>query len=297
MDWDELVEYRLRIGAAVAVVIGLLWYFYGYLPRNATLDSLSQREASLTEERARILADIERERTRPQEKKVLPARASIPPGPSMTAIDRLNYFLDNITKPANALELNYFTVTPLPPRSGANFEEIPFAISVAGSYAALADYLYQLEYGQSFVVRDLAISLRDKVIQADFQLSAMLLSDPGIKPATVTAKDPGRPTLLELARDPFTRPPAKLAQGADGRRHFLNVPPGLHLSGIMNVGGRPVAIINHEPYSVGATIENKTITKISGHGVELSDKVRSYFLEMERPPYSTVARTKETASR
>lgn len=297
MDWDELVDHRTRIGVVLAIVIAVLWYFLAYQPRNATRDALAAREASLTEERARVLADIERERMRPQERHVLPARVTAPPGPSMTPVDRLNYFLDNITKPANALDLSYFTVTPLAPRSGANYEELPFMISVAGSYAALADYLYQLEYGQNFVVRDLAITQRDKAIQADFQLSALLLSDATARPPAPTAKDPGRPTSLELARDPFVRPPAKLAQGSDGKTYFLNVPPGLHLSGIMRAGGKTIAIINHEPYTVGASIENKTITKISDRGVELSDKVRTYFLEMEHPPYSTAARAKETVAR
>jgi hypothetical protein len=217
----------------------------------------------------------------------------------MSSVDRLNYFLDNITKPANALELSYFTVTPLPPGSGAGYEEIPFAISVAGSYAALADYLYQLEYGQDFIVRDLAVTLRESQIQADFRLSALLLSDPSAQPPPKTAKDPGRPTSLELARDPFIRPPAKVAVGPDGKSYFLNVPAGLRLSGIMKGGRQTVAIINHEPYPVGASIQNKKITKITDRGVELSDKVRVYFLEMEQPAYSTTltAKSKEASTR
>src|SRR5207302_1673477 len=124
-----------------------------------------------------------------------------------SAVDRLNYFLDNITKPANALELSYFTVTPLPPASGAGYEEIPFSITVAGNYAALADYLYQLEYGQDFIVRDLAVTQRESQIQADFRLSALLLSDPNTRPA-------GSSSLTKCARTSSrwsnlpTRPPS-----------------------------------------------------------------------------------------
>ncbi len=297
MDWDELAEQRMRIGAALAVVIAVAWYFFAYQARRAELDALAAQETTLAAERSRVLAEIERERMRPEERRVMPSRVTAPPGPSMTPVERLNYFLDNITKPANALDLSYFTVTPLPPRSGANYEELPFSISVVGSYAALADYLYQLEYAQSFVVRNLVAVPKDGSVQADFQLSAILVTDKGAKPSAAPPKDPGHPTSLELARDPFVRPPAKLAEGPDGKSYFLNVPPGLVLSGVMHADGKAVAIINHEPYRIGSSIENKTITKISERGVELSDKVRSYFLEMERPQVSTVARTKENASR
>ena len=68
---------------------------------------------------------------------------------------------------------------------------------------------------------------------------------------------------------------------------------------MMKSSGQTVAIINHEPYPVGASIQNKTITKITDRGVELSDKVRSYFLEMEQPAYSTTlaAKNKEASTR
>src|SRR5882724_13678550 len=134
-----------------------------------------------------------RKRSRKTAPKSLPSRVVPAPSKSMSAVDRLTYFLDNITKPANALELSYFTVTPLPPASGAGYEEIPFSITVAGNYAALADYLYQLEYGQDFIVRDLAVTQRESQIQADFRLSALLLSDPNTRPAAKPAEDPGRP--------------------------------------------------------------------------------------------------------
>jgi hypothetical protein len=62
----------------------------------------------------------------------------------------------------------------------------------------------------------------------------------------------------------------------------------------MQSGGQMVAIINHEPYAVGQSIDNKTITKIGDRGVELSDKVRGYFLEMEQPAYTTTARATKT---
>lgn len=295
MDWNAWVESRLRIGAAVAIVIVTLWYVYDYRPRSASLDALARREASLTEERGRVLADIER--TRSHEESALPARATAPRGPSMTPVERLNELLERITKPANALDLDYLTVTPLAPRFGKSFEELPFTISVAGPYVALADYLHQLEYGQSFVVRRLAITQHDPSIQAEFQLSALLLTDAGATLGSAAAKDPGRPTSVELARDPFVRPPARLARSSDGKNDALNVPLGLHLSGIMSAGSKGVAIINHEPYTVGASIENKTITRISDRGVELSDKVRSYFLEMERPRHSSGARAKQTVAR
>jgi hypothetical protein len=181
-------------------------------------------------------------------------------------------------------------VTPQAPTAGPGYQEIPFTISVAGSYPSLADFLYRLEYGQDFVVRDLGVSVKDSVVQADFRLAALLPNDPAAKAAAKTTKDPGQPTSLELARDPFGRPTAKVVLAADGKPYFLNVPAGLHLSGVMSTGGRTVAIINHEPFPIGASIDNKTITKISDRGVELSDKVRSYFLEMEQPPVMTAAR-------
>jgi Tfp pilus assembly protein PilO len=297
MDWKELTQHRLPIAIVLAVVLLLGWYVYGYRPRSEELATLDGREHSLTAENDRVVRQIAEEQASIKQPRVLPSRVAPALARNMTPVDRLNYFLDNITQPANALELSYFTVTPLSPIGGASYEEIPFSISVAGSYAALADYLYQLEYGQAFIVRDMNIALHESTIQADFRLSALVLNDPvegGPKPAV---KDPGRPTSLELARDPFTRPPAKVAVGADGKSYFLNVPPGLHLSGTMRAAGRIVAIINHEPYSVGQSIANKTITKISDRGVELSDKVRSYFLEMEQPPYSMNGKNKEVSAR
>jgi Tfp pilus assembly protein PilO len=300
MDLEEVIRYRTWIGVSLAVALLIGWHAYGYRPRSERIRSFESREEAIARDRAQVLAQIAQAQAEVKQPKSLPSRAVPAPSKSMSAVDRLNYFLDNITKPANALELSYFTVTPLPPASGAGYEEIPFSITVAGNYAALADYLYQLEYGQDFIVRDLAVTQRESQIQADFRLSALLLSDPNTQPAAKTAKDPGRPTSLELARDPFVRPPAKVAVGPDGKSYFLNVPAGLRLSGIMMKSSGPtVAIINHEPYPVGASIQNKTITKITDRGVELSDKVRSYFLEMEQPAYSTTltAKTKEASVR
>ena len=299
MDWNDLIRYRAHIGIGLAVLLLVGWYYYGYRPRSDRVAMLGDREQSLARERAQVEAQIAQATAEAQQttRKVLPSRVAPAAAQSLSPVDRLNYFLDNITKPANALELSYFTVTPLPPTSGADYEEVPFSISVAGSYAALADYLYQLEYGQDFLVRDLGIGQHDTAIQADFRLSALLLREPAAEAAAKTPRDPGRPTSLELARDPFVRPPAKVAVGADGKKYFLNVPPGLHLTGIMHGGRQTVAIINHEPYPVGASIENKTIDKITDRGVELSDKVRSYFLEMEQPSYSTAANEKEASAR
>ena len=302
MDVIQLIEYRFRIAIALVVVLIAGWYVYGYRPRSERLQQLDTRGQALNDERAKLVAQIERERAQPPRTQVLPSRVAPAAAASLSPVDRLNYFLDNITKPANDLELSYFTVTPQAPTAGPGFEEIPFTISVAGSYASLADFLYRLEYGQEFIVRDLGISAKDAkdatgAVQADFRLSALLLSDPHAKPGPKDAKDPGAPTSLELARDPFGRPPAKIAVAADGKPYFLNVPAGLRLSGIMNSGGRTVAIINHEPFPVGESIDNKTITKISDRGVELSDKTRAYFLEMEQPPVMTAARAKEAPAR
>src|SRR2546430_14272546 len=151
-----------------------------------------------------------------------------------------------------------------------------------------------------FVVRNANVTRPKGWVQAAFRPTALLLSDATAQTAAKPGKDPGRPTSLELARDPFVRPPAKVAVGPDGKSYFLNVPAGLRLSGIMmKSSGQTVAIINHEPYPVGASIQNKTITKITDRGVELSDKVRSYFLEMEQPAYSTTlaAKNKEASTR
>jgi len=295
---DSAIEHRNSIGIVLAILLLAGWYSYGYRPRADRADSLAQRRQSLTEERARILAQIDSERARPATKaEALPSRVAPAAASALPPVERINYFLDNITKPANDLELSYFTVTPQPPAPGPSFEEIPFMISVAGSYPSLADFLYRLEYGQDFIVRDLSLAVRDLAVQADFRLSALLLNNPSAKPAAKTARDPGRPSSLELARDPFGRPTARVAIGDDGKPYFLNVPAGLRLSGIMTTGGKRVAIINHEPFGVGSAIENKTITKISDQGVELSDKVRGYLLEMEQPSVNTVARAKEARAR
>jgi len=297
MDVIQLIQYRRQIGIAVVVALLVGWYVYGYRPRSDRLTELSERSQSLSDERAKLVAQIERERSQAPRTEVLPSRVAPASAASLSPVDRLNYFLANITKPANDLELSYFTVTPQPPAAGPGYEEVPFTISVAGSYSSLADFLYRLEYGQDFIVRDLGMGVKDSVVQADFRLSALLLNNPNAQPGPKTSKDPGRPTSLELARDPFGRPTAKVAVASDGKPYFLNVPAGLQLSGVMSTGGRNVAIINHEPYPIGASIENKTITKISDRGVELSDKVRAYFLEMEQPPMTTAARAKEASAR
>jgi hypothetical protein len=300
MDLIQLIEYRRHIGIAVVCALLAGWYVYGYRPRTERLAELEAQSQLLNEERAKVVAQIERERAQPMRTESLPSRVAPAAAASLSPVDRLNYFLGNITKPANDLELSYFTVTPQPPTMGPGYQEIPFTISVGGSYSSLADFLYQLEYGQDFIVRDLGMMVKDPkdgAVQADFRLSALLLNDPNAKPGPKTSKDPGTPTSLELARDPFGRPTAKVAVASDGKPYFLNVPAGLRLSGIMSTGGRNVAIINHEPFPVGASIENKTITKISDRGVELSDKVRAYFLEMEQPPVTTAARAKEASAR
>lgn len=302
MDLRELARYRLQIGAAAAIIVLLVWVIGPLRSRRGSLAALSVREQSLIAERDRLGHEIEQERRQLEKAKALPARVAPALASAMSPVDRLNYFLENITRPANDLDLGYFTVTPLAPVAGPNTQELPFSISVAGSYVALADYLYQLEYGRDFVVRDLSMRVEGppekSVVRADFQLSALLLNDPLPQPAaTEPQKDPGPPTSLELARNPFVRSPAKLATRPDGKSYFLNVPPGLQLTGVMNTSGRMVAIINHEPYGVGDTIDNKTITKIDERGVEMTDKVRSYFLEMERPRYSATAAREEASRR
>ncbi len=297
MDWKALSQYRRQIGLGLGLVLVVGWFLNGYRPRSDEVTRLSQQEEALTRERDQIQQAIAEEQRKAKDQRIIPARVAPAAAASLSPVDRLNYFLDNITKPANDLDLNYFTVTPMPPVAGPSFQEIPFRLSVAGAYAALADFLYQLEYGRDFIVRDLSMLQKGTSTQADFQLSALLLTDPATKPPAKTAKDPGRPTSLELARDPFVKPPAKVSTGPDGKSYFLNVPPGLSLSGMMNTQGRKVAIINHHPYGVGETIDNKIITKIDDRGVELSDKVRTYFLEMEQPRYSTVGRGKEALGR
>ena len=274
MNLREITDYRMPIAIGATTLILGSWFLNAYRPRADHLKTLETRSAAVARDRDQVIADIARAQSDAKPATVLPARAVAAPASSISPVDRLNYFLANITKPANALELSYFTVTPLAPASGAGFEEIPFTISVAGSYASLADYLYQLEYGQDFVVRDVNLSQHDGTVQADFRLAALLLNETGAEAAksgqkAKTAADPGRPTSLELARDPFIRPSAKVAVGPDGKNYFLNVPAGLYLSGIMQSGGQMVAIINHEPYAVGQSIDNKTITKIGDRGVEL----------------------------
>lgn len=291
MNGQALLAYRWQIAIALCALLVAFWYGTAYRPRSTNLSALAERERTLTEERERLTREIAEEQLQMKAYQAKPVRVAPAPAGQVSPIDRLNYFLENITRPANDLDLSYFTVTPLPPVTGSNYQEIPFAISVAGTYAALADYLYQLEYQRDFVVRDLSMTRPDgDSVHADFQLSALLLNESSAQPAAPTVTDPGRPTSLELARDPFTRPPAMLATGPDGKSYFLNVPPGLRLTGIMKTGGRGVAIINHEPYGVGDTIDNKMITRITEKGVELSDKVRSYFLEMERPSVSTAGK-------
>jgi Tfp pilus assembly protein PilO len=286
MNLRDVLAFRWQITIVLALGIVGLWLAASYRPRSREHAAIDAREHVLSQERDQLTAAIAEEQRQMKAFKPPPVRVAPALANQMSPVERLKYFLENITRPANDLDLSYFTVTPLPPISGPNYQELPFSISVAGSYAALADYLYQLEYQRDFVVRDLNMMRSADVVRAEFQLSALLLNQSGaVSPSEVT--DPGRPTSLELARDPFTRPPAKLATAPDGKSYFLNVPPGLQLSGIMATDGRMVAIINHEPYRVGDSIDNKKITKITDRGVEMSDRVRSFFLEMERPAVST----------
>ena len=131
MDLREITEYRIPIGVGLVLLILVSGYANGYRPRSEHLKTLEARSASLARDRDQVLADIARAPAEVKETKMLPARAVVAPSPGMSAVERLNYFLANITKPANALELSYFTVTPLPPTSGPAYDEIPFTISVA----------------------------------------------------------------------------------------------------------------------------------------------------------------------
>lgn len=285
MGLREIVGHRWEIALGLALLLVFSWYTSAYRPRSQDLAALGAREHELEQERDRLASSIAAEEKALHEARPAPARVAPAAAAKLPPADRLNYFLENITQPANDLQLSYFTVTPLPPVDGPVVLELPFSIAVAGTYASLADYLYQLEYGRDFVVRDMTITRpTPDSIRADFELAALLLTDPtAARAAKPTTRDPGRPTSLELARDPFVRPPVELAKGADGKTYFLNVPPGLRLTGIMQSGDRKVAIINHQPLAIGDTVENKTIVKIDPRGVvELSDKVRSYVLEMQR---------------
>jgi Tfp pilus assembly protein PilO len=285
MDWRELSARRWPIGGVIAVVLVVAWYMVSYGPQRQVRDDLENREQRLQSERQSLDEAIAEAKRPAPGGEARPVRYASPNATALAPVDRLKFFLENITTPANDLDLNYFTVTPLAPVAGPSYEEIPFSIAVSGNYASLADFLYQLEYQRDFVVRDLNLSQTAGGVRADFQLAALLPR--GEKaPSAPEPKDPGRPTRLELARDPFLRAPAVLVTGVDGRKVFLNVPPGLSLSGILNGGQRVAAIINHEPYSVGDVIDNKRITRITRDGVEMTDDARTYFLEMPRPNLS-----------
>ena len=295
MDWSELAARRWVIGAALAAVLIVGWVFFSFAPQRRLKSELEARERALTSEREsldRAIAEAKQSRPATEAK---PVRFASPSAVGLPPVDRLKFFLENITTPANDLDLSYFTVTPLAPVSADSYEEIPFSISVTGSYASLADFLYQLEYQRDFVVRDVNLAQNQpNGVRADFQLAALLPRDPST-PAAPDPKDPGRPTSLELARNPFIRPPAVLVTGADGRPAFLNVPPGLFLSGVLNGGNRMAAIINHETYGVGDVVDNKRITRITREGVEMTDDARSYFLEMPRS--ALLERSKEASRR
>jgi hypothetical protein len=276
---------RLKVGVGAALAILVLWFGFSYRPRRDEASALDTRREALARERDQLAGAIAEERAKAAEPatEARPARVAPASAAKLSPVERLNFFLESITEPANDLDLAYFAVTPLPPIPGPGYEELPFTVSLAGRYAALTDFLYQLEYGRDFIVRNPSLRGGESGVQADFQLAALLPTGDSRSTSSTPAEDPGRPTSLELSRDPFIRPPAKLAVGPDGRSYFLNVPAGLTLSGTMQSGRRKVAIINHEPYAVGDTIDYKQITRIDEQGVELSDKVRTYFLEMERP--------------
>jgi hypothetical protein len=296
MDWREIASHRGWVGGIAAVILIAVWYVASYAPHLREREMLAARERALTTERVELERAIEEIRSA-EPPPATATRLASPEAAALAPVDRLKYFLQSITEPANDLDLSYFTVTPLPPNATPAYEEIPFSIAVTGGYPELSDFLYQLEYQRDFLVRDVNLSRAEPAgVRADFQLAALL---PRSTPpaATEPEKDPGRPTSLELARDPFTRAPAVLVTGADGRPAFLNVPPGLALSGIFSSGGRVAAIINHEPYRVGDVIENKRITRITRDGVEMTDDARTYFLEMPKPSVQRKNAVKEASRR
>lgn len=299
MDWREIASHRGSIGGVAAVILVAVWYLSSYGPWTSEREALAARERALTTERVELERAIAEIRSAAAPTAVpTTTRLASPEAASLAPVDRLKYFLQSITEPANDLDLSYFTVTPLPPTSTPAYEEVPFSIAVSGSYPALSDFLYQLEYQRDFLVRDVNLSRAEPSgVRADFQLAALLPRASAPPPASEPAKDPGRPTSVELARDPFTRAPAVLVTGADGRPAFLNVPPGLSLSGIFSSGGRMAAIINHEPHRVGDVIENKRITRITRDGVEMTDDARTYFLEMPKPALTGKNAVKEASRR
>lgn len=293
MDWRELATRRWQLGAVVAAILVVGWYLLAFAPRRQESQALQAQTDALAAEKLELERAIADAKAKAAPATVV-ARLAPPEAGKLAAVDRLKFFLESITEPANDLDLAYFTVTPLAPHSTPAYEEVPFSIAVSGSYASLADFLYQLEYERDFVVRDVNLTRNEpNGVRANFQLAALLPRDPSTQAAPPPAEDPGRPTSLELARDPFTRAPAVLVKGTDGRLTFLNVPPGLTLSGILASGPRLAAIINHEPYGVGDVIDNKRITRITRAGVEMTDDARTYFLEMAQPAVQRQAQGKE----
>lgn len=300
MDWRNYLAYRWHATGAIALLIIAAWYALSFRPRQLTLETTQQRQTALKAELAELEQSIEEEQqglreTPPLPKRFTPTRArALPPS------ERLQHFLGIIAKEANRYDLRYFKMTPKGSKRHSDYVELPFSISVTGTYAALARYLYELEYSLNFVIRDPTFSRApgEGGVRAEFELSALLLrADAGADtPPEPAPEDPGEPTTIELARNPFARPPARLATGPDGRRYFLNVLPGFQLGGWMQVQGEPVAIINHEPYREGDTIDGKKVVSITERGVELRDEVRSYFLETEQVTYPRPATDQEAAS-
>ena len=132
------------IVGVVAVVVGVLWYFFLFSPEQKKLADLStQYDAQVTtlnQTQAQIHQLELLKKTAPQAEadliklhQVMPAEAAIPS------------FIVGLTKTAQSSGLELIAVSPQPTAPGVPFSLQPIQLEFDGRYFDVEDFLYRLE--------------------------------------------------------------------------------------------------------------------------------------------------------
>ncbi len=202
--------------------------------------------------------------------------------------------LEQINRMGNQMDIQFVAVKPLEEEDTSEYRLYPFLIETKAAYPALVSFVHRMENGLRLSLNGLRIETDKKdpaMHRLQFTLSIFELKDDGVVGTGESSEKVILPAmnrdLIALDRDPFS--PKKEVQVVPvvEKPKKINVArrkrnrPKLVLKGILEVGGRRVAIINDKPLRLGEVIHRQRLEQIEDDHVIIAEGAKRYPLYLE----------------
>jgi len=188
--------------------------------------------------------------------------------------------LEQINRMGNQMNIQFVAVKPLEEEDAPGYRHYPFLIETRAAYPELVNFVHRMENGLRLSLNDIRIETdkKDRAMHhlqftlSIFELKGDTRSDQGESAEKGISPEIDM-DLLALERDPFSpkkriqvvpvvEKPKKIKVARRKRKR-----PKLVLKGIVEVGGRRVAIINNKIRRLGETIDKQRIDQIEADHV------------------------------